>query len=73
MIISRVRGLVCAASLMAAFFCSSVPAAEPAPEAHYGVVPLPDNTMNHDPGIAIKGKNERYSHWCTPVRVPVAR
>ena len=22
---------------------------------------------------AIKGKNERYSHWCTPVRVPVAR
>ena len=60
MIISRVRGLVCAASLMAAFFCSSVPAAEPAPEAHYGVVPLPDNTMNHDPGIAIKGKNEFY-------------
>ncbi len=22
---------------------------------------------------AIKGKNERYSHWCTPVRIPVAR
>lgn len=22
---------------------------------------------------AIKGKNERYSHWCTPVRIPVAQ
>lgn len=60
MIILRLRALVLASATVAAFLCNAVPAAETQPDAHYGVVPLPDNTMNHDPGIAIKGKNEFY-------------
>jgi hypothetical protein len=60
MVMVRLRGLFSTAALMAAFFCSSVPAAEPEAEAQFGMVPLPDNTMEHDPGVAIKGKNEFY-------------
>lgn len=59
MVNMRLRGLVCAAALIAAFFSSSVPAASD-PTALFGVVPMPDNTVNHDPGVAIKGKNEFY-------------
>jgi hypothetical protein len=61
MVNMRLRGLIFAAALMTAFFfSSSVPASDSDPSALYGVVPLPDNTVNHDPGVAIKGKNEFY-------------
>jgi len=60
MVNMRLRGLVFAAALLAAFFSSSVPASDSDPAALYGVVPMPDNTVNHDPGVAIKGKNEFY-------------
>jgi len=53
----KLRNLVLPVALVLASFSNSVLAAEPEPEPQYGVVPQPDNTLNLDPGIAIKGKS----------------